>query len=356
MRYPGVMTSSKRATRRRRHRSIGRFAWVGGIAGAAVGAVIQQIDGGDVGPHLLRGSLVGLVIGLGVGFGEESFFFGRIRWRSYRLATATRVGVYSLLVGAALIAVNAAGSSSAAPLAERALVYTRDPAFLRDAVMAVLVATMGTAYLEVRRLHNPGEIRRFLFGRYREPVEEDRVFLFADLVDSTGIAERLGPRAYSAFVSDAFRDMSEAILAWRGEVYQYVGDQVVVSWPLPTGLQDAAPLRCFSQMSAELERRSDAYRLRYGAAPRFRAGVHAGPVVTTWVGLAKIELAFHGDTLNAAARIQSATEAHGTDLLVSVPAFELMEDTGDFEVREVGPVELRGRAEPVELYAISVRE
>ncbi|MEM7415693.1 MAG: adenylate/guanylate cyclase domain-containing protein [Gemmatimonadota bacterium] len=350
------MISHKQATRRRRNRSIVRFAWVGAMAGTGVGLLVQLIEGGQLAPHLIRGALVGFAIGLGVGFGEESFFFGRRRWRSYHLATATRVGLYSLLVAVALIVVNAAGSSSGGTLGARALTYVGTPGFLRDAMLAVLVAAMGTAYLEVRRLHNPGEIRRFLFGRYRIPVEEERVFLFADLVDSTGLAERLGPRTYSAFVSDAFRDLSEAILAWRGEVYQYVGDQVVVSWPSDAGTRDASALRCFAQMTRDLERRSTVYEARYGAAPRFRAGIHAGPVVTTWVGLAKIELAFHGDTLNAAARIQSSAQSHGADLLVSAPTLRQMAGAEDFPVRSVGPVELRGREERVELYAVSVRE
>ena len=66
-------------------------------------------------------------------------------------------------------------------------------------------------------------IRRLLTGRYHYPVEETCIFLFADVVGSTGIAERLGHMAYSSFLRDCFSDISEAILAWKGEVYQHAG-------------------------------------------------------------------------------------------------------------------------------------
>ena len=101
---------------------------------------------------------------------------------------------------------------------DNALGYTRGPTFVRDVFLAIALSAAGTAFLEVRRLHNPGEIRRFLLGRYRVPVEEERVFLFVDLKDSTSLAETLGPKKYSRFLGACYRDLAEPILAWRGEV------------------------------------------------------------------------------------------------------------------------------------------
>ena len=172
-----------------------------------------------------------------------------------------------------------------------------------------MVAVVGTAFLEVRHLHNPGDIRNFLLGRYRFAVEESRVFLFADLAGSTSIAERLGDITYSRFIGDRYRDVAGAILAWHGHVYQYVGDEVVISWPLEKGLANAACVECFFAMTDLLASASARYERIYGETPRFRAGLHGGPVVATWVGLAKTELAFHGDALNAISAHPGALQA-----------------------------------------------
>jgi hypothetical protein len=106
---------------------------------------------------------------------------------------------------------------------EAIAIYLTGDTMARDVFLAALVALVGTAFLEVRHLHNPGDILNFLMGRYRFPVEECRVFLFADLADSTSIAERLGDVMYSRFIGDCYRDIAEAILAWRGQVYSVRG-------------------------------------------------------------------------------------------------------------------------------------
>ena len=131
------------------------------------------------------------------------------------------------------------------------------------------------------------------------------------------MAERLGDLIYSQVVAKIFYDISEAILAWKGQVYQYVGDGVIVSWPLAQGVKDATCVRCFFDMIALLEAKSERYRTRYGTAPSLRGGLHGGSVVTTWVGEAKKELAFHGDTLNTTARIQDVASRLDRTLLAS---------------------------------------
>lgn len=341
------------ATARRRAATVFRFSAVGAAVGACLGWLIFLLDGGAVEPHILRAAITGTLTGLGVGVGEEVFFFGRRRWQGYRLVTTVRIIAFASWILTVLVSVNGLLRTGADGLPQGALAYLTGSTFVRDAAAALIVATMATAYLEVRRLHNAGEIRRFLLGRYRVPVEEERVFLFADLVGSTALAEALGPRVYSAFISDCFRDVSEAILAWKGQVYQYVGDEIVVSWPADRGLRNGTAVRCFLQMQLDLADRADAYRAEYGHAPRFRAGIHAGPVVTTWVGLAKIELAFHGDALNTAARILALCKPHDAHLLVSTPTLARMDLPAHITATSVGSTELQGRREVIDLSRIN---
>jgi adenylate cyclase len=344
-----------KAVLRKRLHALARFLAAGAIIGAGLGGLIQQIDGGPLLAHVIRGMAVGILIGISVGVGEEFVLVGRRIWRSYGGITALRVSTYTLAVLGSLVIVNGASSwlLTDVSFSQAAGEYVLGDTVRRDLVFAVVVAVLGTWFLEVRRLHNPGDVFGFLMGRYRFPVEEKRVFLFADLAGSTGLAERLGPHMYSRFIGDCYRDMSEAILAWRGQVYQYVGDEIIVSWPISEGISDAACVECFFGMRALLADRQERYEELYGCAPQFRGAIHGGPVVITWVGLAKVELAFHGDALNAAARIQGLCSTHGEECLISAPLLQQMSLPDPLSARSLGSVNLRGKDETLEVFALS---
>jgi adenylate cyclase len=343
-----------KAVARRRLRSLGRFVYVGALVGSVVGLLIHQIDGGSIHPHVLRGIAAGSLIGFLVGLGEEFVFIGRRLWRSYRRVTSLRIILYSIVIVLVLVVVNGTSIwlTTNSPFFDAAAAYIRGATMRRDVVFAIVVAVLGTSLLEVRRLHNPGDIRGFLLGRYRFPVEEKRVFLFADLAGSTGLAERLGPHTYSRLIGDCFRDMSEAILAWRGEVYQYVGDEIIVSWPFEDGLSNASCVECFFAMRALLAEKQERYQRIYQCTPRFRGGIHGGPIVTTWVGLAKMELAFHGDSLNTTARIQGLCRTYDEECVVSGPLIQAIELPSSLQARSLGTAELRGKEESLEVFAV----
>ena len=346
-----------RAIYRKRLRALGEFVAVGVVSGALVGELIHQLDGGPLGPHFVRSVAVGILIGFLLGVGEELLFVSIGRGLSYIVLNTSRVLLYTAGIIASLVGVNSAYHwlIDGTTLVEGAKLYALRDTVGRDFIFVIVVAVLGTSFLEVRRLHNPGDLRRFLMGRYRRPEEEERVFLFADLEDSTGIAERLGNLAYSNLLRDCFYDISEAILAWRGQVYQYVGDEVIVTWPFEEGVNQARCVRCFFDMLELLEAKRDRNEARYGVAPRFRAGIHGGTVVTTWIGEAKKELAFHGDTLNVTARLEGACRELGSRCLVSANVFERIEVPEDLRAVSRGELQLRGKHEVVEVWSIERR-
>ena len=67
-------------------------------------------------------------------------------------------------------------------------------------------------------------------------------------------------------------------------MHAYVGDEVIVSWPLTTAVLRGACLDCFFAVRDRIEERGESYRYEFGSAPRFRAGMHAGPVVISECG------------------------------------------------------------------------
>ena len=343
-----------RAIVTKRIRSTARFVAVGAAVGAGVGLLINQIEGGPPLPHVSRGVASGILIGMLVGIGEEWIFVGRIRWRRYLWVTSVRVALYSGVIVMTLVLVNGGSTALTSEIGpfNAMRIYVAGETMARDLLLATVAAVLATAFLEVRHLHNPGDILNFLLGRYRFPVEESRIFLFADFVDSISIAERLGDITYSRFIGDCYRDVAEAILAWRGQVYQYVGDEVVISWPLEKGLADAVCVQCFFAMTDLLASTRARYEEIYGVTPHFRAGLHGGSVVATWVGLAKTELAFYGDALNATSRIQGLCKEHDDSCIVSATLMDSLTLPSHLRARSLGVAGLRGKTESMELFAI----
>ena len=339
---------------KKRLRTVAAFTLWGVVIGAVLGPIIGQFDERQLFFSALRGVAIGILIGVGLGVGEEFILPRWSRTMAFARLSVVRIGGYTLLMITALTAVNAVDRSIVLGLGafDSVAFYAVEGGLWRDLIFAFIAALITTSFLQVRKLHNPGEIRRLLTGRYHYPVEETRIFLFADVVGSTGIAERLGHMAYSSFLRDCFSDISEAILAWKGEVYQHAGDSVLVTWRMHKGTRHAACVQCFFDMIQLLEVRQDDYLREYDAIPRLRAGIHGGAVVTTWVGEARKDLAFHGDTMNTAARVETACKELNAQCLVSELVYDAIELPPHLEARSVGEVELRGRTGALHLYSV----
>ena len=227
---------------------------------------------------------------------------------------------------------------------------------LRSLVQALAVYSL-TCFLTVlfyqlARKIGPRMLWRFLLGHYHQPVAEDRIFMFLDVKGSTALAEQLGDEPYSRLLSDFFHDISNPILATRGEVYQYVGDEVVITWLAADGLAQARCLHCYFEMVAAIERRATRYRTRYGVVPEFKAGVHGGIVTATQVGDTKSEIVYHSDVLNTAARIQGQCNAAGSWLLVSMDIRERLGAAESLQFHDLGLFSLRGKQQAVSLYDV----
>ena len=192
----------------------------------------------------------------------------------------------------------------------------------------------------------------FFTGRYHNPKEEKRVFMFLDMKSSTAIAERLGHVQYFAFLQEYYDDLSEAIINHSGEVYQYIGDEVVVSWTEDKGLGKNNCIRCFFKMKKDLSNRLEYYSKKYHEVPDFKAGLHIGEVTTGEIGALKKEIIFSGDVLNATSRIQGLCNEYGTDLLISEELMKQLNPDPHTNIRSIGKITLKGRTEPMGLFSI----
>ncbi len=213
----------------------------------------------------------------------------------------------------------------------------------------VLTGTLITLFINDK--YGPGELKKFLQGKYFYPKSEKRIFMFLDLKGSTGIAEKLGEHMYFSFIQKVFKDVTPIFLETKGEVYQYVGDEVVITWEIKNGVEDMNCIRCFQNIKKLLVQLTPRYEEQYGVVPEFKAGLHVGTAIVGEVGVIKRDIAYSGDVMNTTARIQSMCNEFGASLLVSKEILELFDITS-LKAISLGEVALRGKVNAVHLYSI----
>ena len=208
---------------------------------------------------------------------------------------------------------------------------------------------------QLNRMLGPGTLVNLLLGRYHRPVAEERIFMFLDLNDSTAIAAALGPVRFNEFKNDFFHDIAEPVLETHGRIYQYVGDEAVVTWTVERGLRQANCLRCIFLVTEVIHARRERYRERYGIVPAFKAGLHGGPVVTAEIGDIKKDIVHSGDTVNIAARVEAQCRPLERRVLVSDALLRWCPVPPDLELEDMGERELRGKTEALRLFSLRAR-
>lgn len=237
------------------------------------------------------------------------------------------------------------------------------PAFLpqtgmdRHAAIITIGFSLGMTVLFVVILQAASLVGRRTFrdlvlGRYRRPRAERRFFLFVDVVGSTAIAERLGALRAHEFLSTVFSATAEPIAAAQGEIYQYVGDEIVVTWTEADGRPGSRPLRCLFDMEAALAARAAEFRRRFGAEPTLRAALHLGEVIAGEVGEQRRAIVFHGDVMNTASRLEQVTRDVGARFIASDQALKGLENPEGFRLRDLGELTLRGRKNTIRAWSV----
>jgi adenylate cyclase len=220
--------------------------------------------------------------------------------------------------------------------------------FISSAVISVLM-NLGFG---IANIIGPRAFLNFITGRYHSPVEENRFVLFVDIAGSTGLAERLGGIAIHRLLDRTFRLLSLAVMDYRGEVLNYVGDEVIVTWSERDGAVDCRALRCFVAMRDELSRASSQFEREFGAVPRIRGSLHFGPVIVGEIGDLKRAIVFNGDVMNTAARLEELSRGVDGGFLASRAAMEHFNAAPPFAVRDLGRLPIRGRADGIDVVGI----
>jgi adenylate cyclase len=225
--------------------------------------------------------------------------------------------------------------------------------FWIDITYSVACVLLANLALGITNLLGPRTFLNFILGRYHRPVEESRFVLFVDIAGSTGLAERLGGIAIHRLLDRTFRLLTLSVVDYRGEVLNYVGDEVIVTWPERRGAVDCRPLRCFVAMREELSRAAGQFEREFGAVPRIRGSLHFGPVIVGEIGDVKRAIVFNGDVMNTAARLEELSRTVDGGFLASRAAMARFSSVPPFAVRDLGRLPIRGRADGIDVVGIA---
>lgn len=220
--------------------------------------------------------------------------------------------------------------------------------FMLDLAIMTLLTIL---VIEVTDKYGPGGFWSMMRGKYSNPRIENRIFVFLDINNATTIAEKLGHTKYFRLLRDFFAEITIPILANGGEIYQYVGDEVVLSWK-NTPLNKQRCFRFLRQTFFLIKRREQQFMKRYGISPTFKAGIHSGEVTAGVIGIIKKDLVYSGDTLNTTARIRGKCHDLDESFVVSGDFLDNFSTPFAYCVNEIGEMEFKGRQEKEKLYSV----
>lgn len=332
---------------RAKTRRIVRLVAVVTVLSSAFGVALSFLNRGQILTGIVSGILIALTIS-----GLEILLQGPWAEAARRWPVAAVFLFRTAVYGAAFFVM--------VHLATALALWSWDPLLhpTRLVSNATILGSFGFAFginlaLMLGRLLGPRVVLSLLTGRYHRPREEQRLVLFMDLRGSTQAAEKLGDEQFHRFLNEVFCDVTDPILEAGGEIYRYVGDEIIVTWRVGARTMGSACVECVFTVEDVLARRREHYRAEFGIEPRLRSALHAGPLIVGEMGDVKREIVMLGDTMNTAARIEGVCREMQKDYVASAPALAVCPVPAGVRAESLGAVALRGKESGLELFALT---
>lgn len=311
-------------------------------------------------PVIVFASLASFFVGLLVGYLEMVRWHGRFKHLSFLRGLIIKLMLYLLIMVIIVMCLYPVAASIESGLSifdeqvrDKVGRFLGSLTFLNTLIQLGFSLMISLIYAGFSDHLGHQFLQKLVTGKYHKPLEEHRIFMFLDMNESTTFAEKLGHIKYFDLLQEYYEMMSDSIIQHEGEVYQYVGDEVVITWKAKEGTARNNCIACFFGIAENLNKHALKFQEKYGVVPHFKAGIHIGEVTTGEIGSLKKEIVFTGDVLNAAARIQGLCKTYLRPLIVSKEIIDLLSDVSAFEIEPLGSTQLRGREEPAELFSVS---
>lgn len=262
------------------------------------------------------------------------------------------VGFITLVMGVTIVPLQT-GKPLSDPTTRKAVFdFITDSYPLKNGLVWAFIVALTQLLLQVSSKFGHRTFLNIISGKYNIPKEEKRIFMFLDLNASTTIAERLGNETYHALLKDFFADITNPILENKGNIYQYVGDEVVVAWSYKDGMENSHCLKCFFDIKTTIEKKRQKYQERYGLVPTFKAGIHSGDVIAGEIGIVKRDITYSGDVLNTTSRILGKCNEFNEEFIISADLLSMLNVAKDYSSKILGSIQLKGKHQEVAIHAL----
>ena len=299
--------------------------------------------------------IIGFPLGLIFGLLELFLFpkvYNRFRDWSFTKILISKTLVYTAVIYVATILLAMIGGFYEGRQLRELYPYLASVGQIVLVLYTLVIYGLLVFFLQANRLLGEGVLWKFIRGKYHKPREEERIFMFLDMKSSTTIAEQLGHVRFYTLLNELFHQISQPVLETKAEIYQYVGDEVILTWEVSHGLENSNCLKSFFMFQESLRSNSEYYINNFGIKPEFKAGLHFGKVVSAQIGDLKREIVYNGDVLNTTARIQSECNTYQRDCLVSGDLMNRLKEKNGFQWEKIDTVMLRGKETEVELFSV----
>ncbi len=327
--------------------SLGTIVLICMIFGVIAGIAIGLMAGYPPGAGALRGLVTGLFAGTAIGGLETLFDRGSLMWRVRRvplpLVILIRLAVYTTSLGLAIflgrqctyLAFQMSGN-----------VYALDTDFAGYFLLTMSLGTLLLVAYKATPLIGKGILWRLFVGVYMKPQKEERTIVFMDLIGSTRLTEEIGDAGFMRFLNDAIFQLTQPIIQYGGEIYRYVGDEIIITWPAKNATK---AVQCVFSMMEALREQRPYFEQRYGDTPRFRYGMHVGQVMVGELGDLRVEIAMLGDAINTTKRIEDACRQFDFNVMASSRLVRLAEMPESIHAVPVEEIAVRGKADKLRL-------
>ncbi|WP_299492306.1 adenylate/guanylate cyclase domain-containing protein [uncultured Shewanella sp.] len=221
-------------------------------------------------------------------------------------------------------------------------------------IVYLVVVRVSLAFIEqMALLVGPRVLMNIGLGKYHKPRYEQRLFLYLDMTSSTTHAESLGDYQFSRLIQDSFSLLADPVNNNEAEIYRYVGDAVIIHWPLKDGIINDRCLNIYHEFTQSLNWQRHYFIEQYGFVPQFKAAAHCGQVVAAVVGVHKQEIGFFSDVLNTLARLQDQCNPLKQKMLISGELASRLNLSPHYQLNNLGPIKLKGKQHSITVFGVN---
>ncbi|MDH5655555.1 MAG: adenylate/guanylate cyclase domain-containing protein, partial [Spirochaetia bacterium] len=178
--------------------------------------------------------------------------------------------------------------------------------------------------------------------------------MFLDIRNFTGISESIEPKELVELLNEFFEEMVDAVMIHNGTVDKFIGDAIMALFGVPDASEhdaDNAILSAqeiFNRLSILNKKRLSENRIIFEVS----MGIHTGPVVAGNVGSRKrMDYTVIGDAVNLASRIQKMYYLYKTPVIFTEDTLNMLK--GEYSVREIDLIQVRGRTHSNKIYQLA---